>query len=254
MISWEVVAIFVAGLGAGLINAIVGSGTLITFSTLVTLGVPPVVANVSNTIGLVPGSISAAIGYRRELVGQRRRILRLASASVVGGVVGAGLLLALPERAFATIVPLLICLGLVLVIFQRPLGVRIAARHAQTGGLPEFGVWWVWPLVLLTGIYGGYFGAAQGILLMAVMGLGVPDTLQRLNGTKNVLAAIVNAVAGVFFIAVAEIDWGIVAIIAVSSVIGAQLGAKFGRRLPDLALRAVIVAVGVAALMAFLVK
>lgn len=254
MSPWEIAAIFAAGLGAGLINAIVGSGTLITFSTLVTLGVPPVVANVSNNIGLVPGSISAVIGYRRELLGQRGRILRLASASLVGGLIGAALLLALPEKAFAAIVPVLIGLGIVLVVFQRPIGARIAARHEKTGGLPELGVWWVWPLVLLTGIYGGYFGAAQGILLMAVMGLGVPDTMQRLNGTKNVLTAVVNSVASVFFIVVAEVDWGIVAIIAVSSVIGAQVGAKYGRRLPDLALRGVIVVVGVVALTVFLLK
>lgn len=254
MSPWEIAAILAAGSGAGLINAVVGSGTLITFPTLVALGVPPVVANVSNNVGLVPGSISAAVGYRRELTGQRARILRFASASLLGGLLGAALLLALPEKAFATIVPVLIGLGILLVIFQRPIGARIAARHDATGGLPQLGAWWVWPLVFLTGIYGGYFGAAQGILLMAVMGIGVPDTMQRLNGIKNVLAAVVNAVAGIFFVIVAEVDWSIVAIIAVSSVIGAQIGAKYGRLLPDLALRAVIVIVGVAALTTFLLK
>lgn len=243
---------FAAGLGAGLINAVVGSGTLFTFSTLVALGVPPVVANVSNTVGLVPGSVSAAVGYRRELVGQRARVLRLASASLVGGILGAILLLALPERAFSAIVPALIGLGIALVIFQRPISARIAARHERAGGLPDFGAWWVWPGVLLCGIYGGYFGAAQGVLLMAVMGLGVPETLQRLNGVKNVLAAIVNAIAGAIFIVLAEVDWQVVAVIAVSSVIGAQVGARYGRRLPDAALRAAIVTVGVVALVVFL--
>jgi uncharacterized membrane protein YfcA len=248
----EIAAIFAAGLGAGLINAVVGSGTLFTFSTLVALGVPPVVANVSNTVGLVPGSISAAVGYRRELVGQRARVMRLASASLIGGILGAVLLLALPDRAFSAIVPVLIGLGIALVLFQRPISARVAARHERTGGLPEFGAWWVWPGVLVCGIYGGYFGAAQGVLLMAVMGLGVPETLQRLNGVKNVLAAIVNAIAGVIFIAVAEVDWQVVAVIAVSSVIGAQIGARYGRRLPDAALRAAIVTVGTVALIAFL--
>lgn len=248
----EIAAVFAAGLGAGLINAVVGSGTLFTFSTLVALGVPPVVANVSNTVGLVPGSVSAAVGYRRELVGQRARVLRLASASLVGGILGAILLLALPERAFSAIVPALIGLGIALVIFQRPISARIAARHERAGGLPDFGAWWVWPGVLLCGIYGGYFGAAQGVLLMAVMGLGVPETLQRLNGVKNVLAAIVNAIAGAIFIVLAEVDWQVVAVIAVSSVIGAQVGARYGRRLPDAALRAAIVTVGVVALVVFL--
>ena len=254
MSPWEIAAIFAAGAGAGLINAVVGSGTLLTFSTLVALGVPPVVANVSNTVGLVPGSVSAAVGYRRELVGQRARIIRLASASLIGGVIGAWLLLALPAKAFAAIVPVLIGLGIFLVLFQRPISARIAIRHEKTGGLPEFGAWWVWPLVLLTGVYGGYFGAAQGVLLMAVMGLGIPDTLQRLNGTKNVLAAIVNAIAGLVFIVVADVDWTVAAIIAVSSVIGAQIGAKYGRRLPDAALRGVIVIVGTIALVAFVSK
>jgi uncharacterized protein len=247
----EIAAVFAAGLSAGLINAVVGSGTLITFPTLVALGVPPVVANVSNTIGLIPGSVSAAVGYRRELAGQRTRIVKLAAGSVIGGALGAGLLLALPQRAFATIVPVLIGLGVVLVIGGKPIAARIAARHQGTGGLPASGAWWVWPGILLLGIYGGYFGAAQGVLLMAVMGLGVPDTLQRLNGTKNVLAAIVNAVAGAIFVVVADVDWQVAGIIAVSSVIGAQLGARFGRLLPDVALRAAIVVVGLVALVAF---
>ncbi|MGL5825989.1 MAG: sulfite exporter TauE/SafE family protein [Nocardioides sp.] len=250
----DVALIFAAGLGAGVINAVVGSGTLVTFSTLVALGFPPVVANVSNTVGLVPGSVSAAVGYRRELAGQGRRIVSLAGASVVGGVLGAGLLLALPQRAFAAIVPALIGLGLVLVAFGRPIGARVAARHHRTGGLPETGARWVWPGILGTAIYGGYFGAAQGVLLMAVMGLGVPDTLQRLNGTKNVLAAVVNGVAGAVFVVVAEVDWSVAGIIAVGSVLGAQVGAKYGRLLPDVALRVAILGVGLVALVAFVLR
>jgi uncharacterized protein len=250
----EVAATFVAGLGAGLINAVVGSGTLITFGTLVALGFPPVVVNVSNTVGLVPGSVSAAFGYRRELVGQRSRVLRLASASLVGGILGAFLLLALPADAFATIVPVLIACGIGLVIFQKPISRRVAAAHEKTGGLPTNGASWVWPGVLLCGIYGGYFGAAQGVLLMAVMGLGINETLQRLNGVKNVLAAVVNAVAAVVFVGIAHIDWQIAGLIAVGSVIGAQLGATVGRRLPDAVLRVVIVTVGVVALVSFLTR
>ncbi len=243
--------VLVAGMGAGLINSLVGSGTLITFPTLLAFGLPPVTANVSNTMGLVPGSISATVGYRRELQGQRARILRLASASLVGGAVGAVLLLALPEKAFSAIVPALILLGLTLVVFQRPIQGWVARRHDHLGGLPELGAWWVWPAVLLTGVYGGYFGAAQGVLLMAVLGIGVPETLQRLNGLKNLLATIVNSLAGLVFLVVAEVDWVVAGLIAVGSVIGAQLGSGVGRRLPDPALRAVIVVVGVVALVSF---
>jgi uncharacterized protein len=248
----EAVAILLAGLAAGTINTVVGSGTLITFPTLLAFGIPPVTANVSNTIGLVPGSISGAIGYRRELVGQRSRVLRLSVASLVGGLTGAVLLLVLPDDAFAAIVPVLILLGCVLVVLQPRISAWVAARHDAAGGLPHHGAWWVWPGVLLTGVYGGYFGAAQGVLLMAVLGIGVDESLQRLNAVKNVLAAIVNGIAGLLFIAVAEVDWRVVGLIAVGSVVGAQVGATVGRRLPGGVLRVVIVVVGVVALVSFL--
>jgi uncharacterized membrane protein YfcA len=244
-------AILLAGVAAGTINTVVGSGTLITFPTLLAFGVPPVTANVSNTIGLVPGSVSGAIGYRRELNGQRGRLLRLASASLVGGVAGAVLLLALPPEAFNAIVPVLILGGCVLVVLQPTIARRVATRAESRGGVPEHGALWVWVLVMLTGVYGGYFGAAQGVLLMAVLGIGIQDSLQRLNGTKNVLAGLVNAVAAVVFIVVAEVDWVVAALIAVGAVVGGQVGATVGRRLPPLVLRMVIVTVGLVAVVAF---
>ncbi|HEU5036311.1 MAG TPA: sulfite exporter TauE/SafE family protein [Nocardioides sp.] len=252
MSPFEVVAVLLAGVAAGTINTVVGSGTLITFPTLLAFGVPPVTANVSNTIGLVPGSVSGAVGYRRELAGQRARVLRLGVASLLGGTAGAVLLLVLPAGAFEAIVPVLILLGLVLVVFQPRISAWVARRHDATGGLPHHGTWWVWPSVLLTGVYGGYFGAAQGVLLMAVMGIGIAETLQRLNAVKNVLAAIVNAVAGLIFALVADVDWGVVLLIGIGSVIGGQLGATVGRRLPSTVLRIVIVLVGVVALSVFL--
>ncbi|MBA3782766.1 sulfite exporter TauE/SafE family protein [Nocardioides sp. InS609-2] len=252
MSPFEAAAILLAGVAAGAINTVVGSGTLITFPTLLAFGVPPVTANVSNTIGLVPGSISGSVGYRRELVGQRRRVLRLAGASLLGGLAGAVLLLGLPEGAFTAIVPVLIVLGLVLVVFGPRLSAWVAQRHESAGGLPENGAWWVWPLVLVAGVYGGYFGAAQGILLMAIMGIGIDESLQRLNAVKNVLATIVNAVAGLLFVFLAHVDWQVVLLIAAGSIVGAQIGARVGRRLPDAWLRGIIVVVGVVALVAFL--
>ncbi len=248
----EVVAILLAGVAAGTINTIVGSGTLITFPTLLAFGVPPVTANVSNTVGLVPGSISGAIGYRRELSGQRSRVLRLCVASFIGGTVGAVLLLVLPAAAFEAIVPGLIVLGLVLVVLQPRISAWVAQRHEATGGMPYHGTWWVWPGVAATGVYGGYFGAAQGVLLMAVLGTGVDDSLQRLNAVKNVLSAVVNAVAGLIFAVVADVDWWIVLVIGIGAVIGGQIGATVGRRLPPLGLRITIVIVGVVALGVFL--
>ncbi|HET6627585.1 MAG TPA: sulfite exporter TauE/SafE family protein [Nocardioidaceae bacterium] len=251
MTGLEMFAVFLAGIAAGTINTVVGSGTLITFPTLLAVGVPPVTANVSNTVGLVPGSLSGAVGYRRELAGQRGRLLHLGSASLAGGVTGAVLLLALPASAFGAIVPALIGIGCVLVIFQPSIGRRVAARHEARGGAPEHGSAWVWVVVFLTGVYGGYFGAAQGVLLMAVMGIGIQETLQRLNGTKNVLALLVNGIAAVIFIIVADVDWAAAGLIALGAVLGGQIGASVGRRLPPLVLRIFIVVVGVAALLQF---
>jgi uncharacterized protein len=247
---WELTAISLAGLGAGLINSVAGSGTLITFPTLLALGVPPVTANVSNNVGLVPGAASAAWGWRDELVGQRPRLTPLAIAGVVGGLVGAGLLLVLPAESFAAIVPALVLLGIALVAVQPWLNRRLEQR-ARTPG-PRRDARWLRPAVGLTSVYGGYFGAAQGILLMAVLGTGTGDSLKRDNAFKNVIAGIVNGTAAVVFIAAADVDWVIAALIAVGSVLGAQIGAVVGRRMPDLLLRAVIVVVGLVALGVFL--
>ena len=252
MSAFEIVAILLAGVGAGTINTVVGSGTLITFPTLLAFGVPPVTANVSNTVGLVPGTLSGALGYRAELVGQRSRLVRLGSASLLGGTVGALLLLWLPSSAFEAIVPVLVALGVVLVAIGPAVQKRVAARHEKSGGLPENGAGWVWPAIGAAGMYGGYFGAAQGVLLMAIMGIGVPDDLQRLNATKNVLALLVNGVAAVIFIAVADVDWPVAGLIAVGSVVGGQLGATVGRRFRPAVLRGVIVVVGTAAVVALL--
>lgn len=254
MTPLEVVAVVLAGVAAGTINAVVGSGTLITFPTLLAVGVPPVTANVSNTVGLVPGSLSGAVGYRRELSGQRGRLLRLGSASLVGGALGAALLLVLPEAAFDAVVPALIALGCVLVVLQPRVSTWVAERAAARGReVPPHGAGWVWLLVMLAGVYGGYFGAAQGVLLMAVLGVGLQETIQRNNATKNVLAMVVNTVASLVFVAVADVDWAVAGLVAAGAVVGGQLGATVGRRLPPVVLRGVIVLVGVVALTAFAV-
>ncbi|MGH3509762.1 MAG: sulfite exporter TauE/SafE family protein, partial [Nocardioidaceae bacterium] len=238
---------------AGTINTVVGSGTLITFPTLLAIGVPPVTANVSNTIGLVPGSVSGAIGYRRELAGQLPRLLRFGVMSLVGGVIGAVLLLVLPSGAFDAVVPTLILLGCLLVLFQPMITRRVESRAAVRGrSRPEHGAAWVYLAIGAAGVYGGYFGAAQGVLLMAILGIGLSKTMQRNNAAKNVLAGLVNLVAALVFIAVAHVDWTVVLLIAVGATIGGQLGATVGRRLPPVALRVFIVVVGVAALARFL--
>ena len=241
--GWEWLAVFVAAVAAGGINALVGSGTLVTFSTLVTLGVPPLTANVSNTVGLVAGSVAGSWGYRKELAEQPERIRRYVPASLLGGVTGAVLLLVLPESAFEAIVPVLVGLGVLLVAIQPWIAAKLSVPHNThlVGGLVAF------VLVYLVGIYGGYFGAAQGVLLIAILGALVDANLQRVNALKNVLAAVVNAVAAVIFIVVADVDWGIALVMTVGAALGGFLGAHYGRRLPALALRLVIVCVGVVA-------
>jgi uncharacterized protein len=247
----HVLAILGAGVVAGAINAVVGSGTLFTFPVLLAFGYAPVVANVSNTIGLVPGSLAGAVGYRRELVGQRTRTMRLSVASVSGGVLGGVLLLTLPASAFKAIVPVFIVVALVLIIFQPQISRALAARRGaahhreQAGALASVGVF-------AAGIYGGYFGAAQGIMLLAILSLAIDDDLQRLNALKVVLAGLVNLVAGVIFVFAAHVAWAPAALIAVGSIIGGVLGAKGGRRLPAAALRAIIVVVGVFAIVRLL--
>ncbi|MBV9804554.1 MAG: sulfite exporter TauE/SafE family protein [Solirubrobacterales bacterium] len=244
--------IFGAGIVAGTINTVVGSGTLFTFPVLLAFGYAPVTANVSNTVGLVPGSVSGAIGYREELRGQGRRALPLCTASLFGGIVGAILLLSLPPSAFKTIVPGFIAVALVMIVLQPRLSRALAKRRGGTrrreragpiGTAATFG----------SGIYGGYFGAAQGILLLSILGLSLEgEELQRINALKVVLAGLVNLVAGVVFVFSAHVAWLAALLIAIGSTIGGVLGSRYGRRLPPSALRALIVAVGIFAIVRLL--
>ncbi len=250
--SWpEVVAILLAGVAAGTINTVVGSGSLVTFPTLLAIGVDPVVANVSNTVGLVPGSVSGAVGYRRELEGQRTRLVRLSIGCLFGGLAGGILLLTLDEDVFEAVVPVLIVIGCILVVVQPRLSEWMRARRADDAEPRHHGSWVVWVAIFLASVYGGYFGAAQGVIYVAIMGLGLDDTLQRINATKNVISAVVNAVAAALFIVFAEVDWAAAGLIAVGATVGGQLGATVGRRLPDWALRGFVVVVGVAAVLQF---
>lgn len=239
----EAVAIIAAGMAAGGVNAVIGSGSLITFPTLLAFGYAPITANVSNNVGLVPGAVSGAIGYRRELEGQGTRARTLAVASGAGGLTGAILLLRLPSQVFDAVVPVLVLVACVLLAVQPRLARWVASRRPE--GARDVGLV---PLAIVyaAGIYGGYFGAAQGIILLATLAVFVPDDLQRSNAVKNVLAGTVNGVAAIFFIVFADIDWAVVALIASGSIVGATLGARYGRRIPGTALRIGIVVLGLA--------
>jgi uncharacterized membrane protein YfcA len=240
-------AIFAAGLAAGCINVVVGSGSLITFPTLIALGYPPVVANVSNTVGLVPGAAAGAYGYRRELDGQWTRVVRLGLASVIGAVIGGLLLLTLPAETFNIVVPILIAVACVLVVAQPRLSAWLGGRTAHPHGGP-----WLVLGVMVSGVYGGYFGAAQGVILMALLGIFLDENLQRVNAVKNVLAGLVNGAAAVLFILITHVDWAVALWIALGAAVGGMAGASIGRRLPAWALRALIVVVGTAAIVKLL--
>lgn len=251
----EAALILLAGVAAGTINTVVGSGTLVTFPTLLFFGYPPVSANVSNTVGLIAGGLTGSWGYRHELGGMRRILLRWAPMSFLGGVAGAVLLLFLPPEAFQAIVPVLIAVGVLLVA----LGPRITAwSRAKRGeeapvALAEHSSGRAAVLmvcVFATAVYGGYFGAAQGVILMGLLTTLTSESLQSLNGVKNVLATIVNAVAALTFIIVAtdQVNWPVAGLIAAGSLIGGVVGSRVGRRLPPQALRAVIIVIGVVAI------
>ncbi|WP_222263447.1 sulfite exporter TauE/SafE family protein [Modestobacter marinus] len=257
MTGWEMLAVAAAGLAAGSINAVVGSGTLVTFPVLLAVGLPPVTASISNSLGLVPGNLTGAIGYRRELRGQRRLLVRLFPASVLGALTGAFLLLHLPAAAFETIVPVLVGLAVVLVATQ-PMLQRALARRRARDGVTEPDQLRLGPgrlAALLagayaTGTYGGYFAASQGVLQIGIFGLLLPESLQRLNAIKNVLTFGVNAVAALAYVVVASdrLDWTAAALVAAGSVVGGYLGSTVGRRLPPVVLRTAIVLLGLVAI------
>ncbi|MGH9083009.1 MAG: sulfite exporter TauE/SafE family protein [Acidimicrobiales bacterium] len=240
----DLAAAFGAGIACGGINAVVGSGTLVTFPVLLALGYSPLVANVSNTVGLVPGGFSGVAGYRRELEGQGRRIATLGAAALIGGTVGAALLLELPASVFKGAVPVLILVACALVLLQ-PVARRVAAARG-VGGTGNGG----WPLrfgAFLVAIYGGYFGAAQGVVLMSMLGTALHDGIQRLNALKIVLALASNVAAAIVYAVVAPVAWPIAGALAAGTLLGGYGGAKIGRRLSPKVLRGAIVVIGVVA-------
>jgi uncharacterized membrane protein YfcA len=249
-------AILGAGILAGIINVVAGAGTLITFPVLLALGVPPVTANVSNTVGLVPASVTGAIGYRRELAGQWRSVALMGAFSAVGGIIGGALVLVLPAAAFSAVVPFLLLIAAVLAAVQ-PRVARYVRRNASEQELADGNTR---PValglilgVLATGVYGGYFGAAQGVVLLALLGILWSTDMNRANGAKNVLAGIANIVSAVIFISSGSVDWRIALLVGVGSALGGWLGARIGRRLPAPVLRGILVVVALTAAIVLLV-
>ncbi|MDP5183036.1 sulfite exporter TauE/SafE family protein [Blastococcus sp. BMG 814] len=253
MTGGEMVAVAAAGFAAGGINAVVGSGTLVSFPVLLAVGLPPVPATISNSLGLVGGNLTGAIGYRRELRGQGRLLLGLIPASVLGGLTGAFLLLHLPAAAFEAVVPVLIAVAVVLVAVHPLVKRRIARRHPD--GAPELRIGTgrraaLFGTAYLTGTYGGYFAASQGVIQIGLFGLLLREPLQRLNALKNVLTLTVNGVAAGAYVVVAtdRVVWSAAGLLAAGSLVGGYVSSRYGRRLPEPLLRTAIVVLGVVAI------
>jgi uncharacterized membrane protein YfcA len=233
----------VAGFVAGAINAAAGGGSLVTFPALVAAGYPPLIANVTNNVAVLPGYVTGTWGYRGELRGQRRRILPLAAVSAVGSLVGVGLILVSSQAAFEGIVPFLVLASCALLAAQPAIGRRIGERageHERPG---------VGALVgqTLAAAYGGYFGAALGVAVLALLGVFFYDTLQRLNALKALLQLVIGAVAAVGFALLTPVAWGAAAVVGSASLAGGLVGARLARLVSDRVLRVGIVAYGVVA-------
>lgn len=235
--EWLLIAL--AAVWAGMINSVVGSGTLVTFPTLVWLGFPPLTANISNNLGLVPGALTAFLGTRDQLLTSGRLIKRLLIWSATGGALGAVLLVVLPERVFREVIPFFILLGVVLVL--------IAPRISDAEGSSRFPYWVLAVAATLSGVYGGYFGAAQGVILIGILHAIGSIPLKESVAGKNALVALVTGIASVVFIFSEHIDWAVVAVVAVGSTCGAYVGSRYGRLIPIAAFRLFIAGVGLAA-------
>lgn len=230
-----------AGFSAGAVNAVAGGGSLISFPALVWAGLPVLSANVSNTVALWPGYLGSAAAYRAELHGQRERVLALGATSLVGGVVGSVVLLVAPAAVFEAIVPGLIVLGCALLAAQRRIAVLVARRSRSGSHHSGLGVHLS---TFLAGLYGAYFGGGLGVILLAVLGIFLPDDLQRLNGLKTILSLAINTIALVTFVLFAPVSWLSVLVVAPASLFGGYVGAGAARKLSPTALRVTVIVFG----------
>lgn len=256
----QLVLLATAALVAGAVNAVAGGGSLISFPALLAVGYPALTANVTNSVALTPGYLGGTVGYRRELAGQRARIVALGVTSASGAVLGAVLLLVSSAELFERIVPFLIFLACGLLAVQTRLARLVRERRAGDGrhppgarvGADRHTV----PLVaaqFLAAVYGAYFGAGLGIMMLAILGIFLADSLQRLNALKGLLSLLVNVVAAVWFVLFADVSWVAVAVMAAASLLGGQLGVLLARRLNDQVLRWLVIAFGVAVGMRLLI-
>ncbi|MDV3127911.1 sulfite exporter TauE/SafE family protein [Mycobacterium sp. 21AC1] len=242
----QIALLAVAGVLAGSVNTAAGGGTLISFPALLALGVPPVTANITSAIGLVPGYAGGAYAYRRELHGQRRRFVGLLAVSILGGIVGALLLLATPGNAFKRAVPYLVIISCLLLLAQPRLAAWVNNRRRQeaTTTRNEISRFGIQSGGLLASVYGSYFGAGLGVLLLAVLGIFISDDMQRLNALKALLSLVIVTAGATVYIGLGQVSLLQVAILCATSCIGGFLGGFAARRLSPETLRRAVCVLG----------
>ena len=249
----DFVWIGLAAVAAGFINAIAGGGTLVSFPALVAVGIPPVAANVTNTVALVPGYLGATVAQFKDLTGQGRRLKLLIPAGVIGGLVGGMILLNTSEKLFSELVPYLILLASGLLAAQDVVRKWVKQRVEAAGGSTANEAWTIAP-VFAASIYGGYFGAGLSVIILAVLGLVIEDNLTRLNALKQALAFAVNVAAATFFLFSGQVVWAAAAVMAVGALLGGNLGGRFAGRIKPQVLRAVVVTIGVIVALVYLFR
>jgi uncharacterized membrane protein YfcA len=250
----EHLAILAAGLVAGVLTSTVGVASLVSFPVLVALGIPPVVANASNTVGMIPAGLSGSLGYRHELREQPRLTWYVVATCAIGSIGGAALLLSLPAGVFEVAVPWLILFTCLIVGAQPWISRWLRSRHEDPDSRePRTSMSPVTTFfAALTGVYGGYFGAGSGVMMMAVLGLGLDLELRVVNALKTLAVLAANVIAGLIFVFVADLNLTAVGLLAAGSVVGGYAGAHIGRRLPPTLLRILIVLAGITAAVAML--
>lgn len=253
MTGWEFVLIGLAAIAAGAVNAIAGGGTLITFPMLTAVGVPAVAANVTNTVALCPGYLGATMAQAKDLRGQRRRVWLLVPAGVIGGLIGGIALLNTGERVFRALVPFLILLAAGLLAVQDPIRRWVVQRAAKTGTAASSETWTALP-VALAAVYGGYFGAGLSVIVLAVLGLVLDDSLTRLNALKQSISFSVNVAAAIFFLFSGQVLWSAALVMAVGALVGGVLGGRLAGRIKPAVLRRVVVTIGVIVAVIYLVR
>jgi uncharacterized protein len=249
----DLIAVGLAAVAGGFVNAIAGGGTLITFPMLTAVGVPPVIANITNTVALCPGYVGGTYAQRRDLAGQGKRMRMLLPAGILGGITGGVLLLSTSDATFRRLIPYLILTAVILLAFQDQLRNAVMARMGGLGRTHPHEAWSI-PLIYLAAIYGGYFGAGLGVMMLAILGLVLDDSLTRLNALKQSLSFVINIAAALFFLFSGKVLWTAAAVMSVGALAGGVLGGRVASRIQPALLRWIVIAVGLAVAAVYFVR